>query len=129
MTIETMTPNDAILAHVNWKLRIHALISGKLPDKLDPAVIARDNVCDLGKWLHGEGKNQIPQARHAELFKTHAEFHREAAHIVGEVYAGHNAGLAVIDMSSPFGKLTTRIVGMLSSLDLGVVATRRGSSP
>jgi hypothetical protein len=111
-----MKLQDAITAHVNWKLRIHALLTGKLADKLDPAAIARDNVCDLGKWIWGEGKNEIPQATLAELRATHAEFHREAARIVSEVYSGHTIGLEAIDPNTPFGKLTTKIVGILSKL-------------
>jgi hypothetical protein len=112
-----MTAKDAISAHVNWKLRIHTLLSGKLPEKLEPTTIARDNVCELGKWIHGDGKKQISGAQHAELLAVHADFHREAARIVGEFYAGHKIGLEVIDMESTFGKLTTRIVGVLSRMD------------
>jgi methyl-accepting chemotaxis protein len=111
-----MTSKDAITAHVNWKLRIHTLLTGKLPDKLDPQSIARDNVCELGKWLHSDGRNEIPKAQHAELLAIHADFHKEAARIVGEFYAGHNVGPEVIEMNSTFGKLTTRIVGILSKL-------------
>jgi methyl-accepting chemotaxis protein len=112
-----MTPKDAITAHVNWKLRIHALLTGKLPEKLDPTSIARDNVCELGKWIYGEGKVKMPAAQHATLVAAHGAFHKEAARIVSEVYAGHKIGLEAIDMNAPFGKLTTQVVGILSKLD------------
>ena len=112
-----MSPKDAITAHVNWKLRIHALLSGKLSEKLDPSIITRDNVCELGKWLYGEGKGQMSGEAHSELTAAHAAFHKEAARIVSEVYGGHKIGLEVIEMNSPFGKLTTRIVGILSRMD------------
>ena len=112
-----MTPKDAITAHVNWKLRIHALLTGKLSEKLEPTTIARDNVCELGKWIYGEGKVTMPPAERAALVAAHAAFHKEAARIVGEVYAGHNIGLEVIDMDAPFGKLTTQVVGILTKLD------------
>jgi len=112
-----MSPKDAITAHVNWKLRIHALLSGKLSEKLDPGSITRDNVCELGKWLYGEGKGQMSGEAHSELTAAHAAFHKEAARIVSEVYGGHKIGLEVIEMNSPFGKLTTRIVGILSRMD------------
>jgi methyl-accepting chemotaxis protein len=112
-----MTPKDAITAHVNWKLRIHAFLTGKLSEKLDPTTIARDNVCELGKWLYGEGKGKMPTAQHAALVAAHGSFHKEAARIVSEVYAGHKIGLEAIEMSAPFGKLTTQVVGILSKLD------------
>ena len=111
-----MTTKDAITAHVNWKLRIHTLLVGKLSEKLDPATIVRDNVCELGKWIHTDGKKQIPGAQHAELLAIHADFHRETARIVGEFYAGHKIGLEAIEMDSVFGKLTTKIVGILSRI-------------
>ncbi len=113
-----MTTKDAIAAHVNWKLRIHALLSGKLAEKLDPTTIARDNVCELGKWIHGEARTSIPKPAHAELMSTHADFHREAARIISEANAGHLTGLEAIGPDSTFGKLTTRIVGMLSKLNI-----------
>jgi hypothetical protein len=111
-----MNPKDAITAHVNWKLRIHTLLSGKLPDKLDPSTIEKDNVCELGKWIHSDARSQLPKPQHGELLAIHAEFHREAARIVRETYAGHPIGLEAIEMGSPFGKLTTKIVGILSQL-------------
>lgn len=114
-----MTPKDAIAAHVNWKLRIHTLLSGKLTEKLDPATIEKDNVCELGKWIHSDGRNEIPKDQHGELLAAHADFHREAARIVRECYAGHKIGLEVIEMNAPFGKLTTRIVGILSKMGKG----------
>lgn len=111
-----VTSKDAISAHVNWKLRIHALLTGKLPEKLDPSLITRDNVCELGKWLNSDGKQEIPSALHAELLAVHADFHREAARIVGGFYAGHKIGLEAIEMDSAFGKMTTKIVGILSKI-------------
>jgi methyl-accepting chemotaxis protein len=113
-----MTSKDAITAHVNWKLRIHALLSGKLAEKLDPSMIARDDLCELGKWIYGEARSVVPGPVHADLRSTHAEFHREASRIVGEFYAGRSIGLGAIEMDSPFGKLTTRIVGLLSKLNV-----------
>jgi hypothetical protein len=111
-----MSPKDAITAHVNWKLRIHALLSGKLSEKLDPGAIARDDTCELGKWIHGEGRTQMPKDAHSDLMTSHASFHKEAARIVKDLYAGQKIGLEAIDMSAPFGKLTTRVVGILSKL-------------
>jgi hypothetical protein len=111
-----MNAKDAISAHVNWKLRIHALLSGKLAEKLDPQAIEKDNVCDLGKWLYSDGRTQLAKPQHADLMEAHSQFHREAARIVRENYAGHKIGLEAIEMDSPFGKLTTKIVGILSTV-------------
>ena len=106
-----MTAKDAIGAHVNWKLRIHALLSGRLSEQLDPAAIARDDGCELGQWIRGEGRG------HADLSSAHAEFHKEAARIIREHYSGRKIGLEAISPDSAFGKLTTRIVGMLTKIE------------
>lgn len=110
-----MNAQDAISAHVNWKLRIRTLLSGKLAEKLDPQAIEKDNLCELGKWLYSDGRTQLAKQQHAELMAAHTQFHREAARIVRENYAGHKIGLEAIEMDSPFGKLTTKIVGILSA--------------
>lgn len=112
-----MTIKDAITAHVNWKLRIHALISGRLPEKLDPSTIARDNLCELGKWLHSDAeKADLHEPQRAELLAIHADFHRETARIVKEFYAGKKIGPEAVGLDSPFGKLTTQIVSSLSKI-------------
>lgn len=112
-----MTARDAIVAHVNWKLKIHALLSGRLPKKLDPSTIEKDNVCEFGRWLHSDGERSMLAPQHAELIGIHAEFHREAARIVRETYAGRKIGHDAIGMNSLFSKLTARIVGILARMD------------
>ena len=111
-----MTCKGAILAHANWKLRIHTLLTGRPTEKLDPAIVARGNECDLGRWLLSNAKNVIPRAQHAELLSVHADFHREAARIVREAYAGQGLGREAIEQDTAFNKFTTRIVGILSKL-------------
>ena len=55
-------------------------------EQLDVATIAKDNCCDLGKWLHGEAKTQFGQlGSHGECVKKHAEFHTEAAKVALEI--------------------------------------------
>jgi hypothetical protein len=111
-----MTCKSAILAHANWKLRIHSLLSGRSIEKLDPAIVARSNECDLGRWLLSDVRNVIPRAQHAELLTVHADFHREAARIVREAYGGQDLGRKAMEQDTAFGKLTTRIVGILSKI-------------
>jgi len=114
-----MTCKGAILAHANWKLRIHSLLTGRLTEKLDPALVARSNECDLGRWLLSGARKVIPRPQHAELLTLHAAFHREAARIVRETYAGQCPGREVMEQDTEFSRLTTRIVGILSRLAQG----------
>lgn len=65
----------AVLAHVNWKWRFLAHVEGH--KKLDPAVVERDDACELGKWIL---KNQHLShlAEYGSLKQWHSEFHRVA---------------------------------------------------
>ncbi|UTH73687.1 CZB domain-containing protein [Chromobacterium sp. IIBBL 290-4] len=49
---------------------------------MDVETISRDNCCELGKWLHGDGRNRYGKL---SIFQTcvhrHAIFHREAGKI------------------------------------------------
>ena len=81
-----MDLSQAIQKHAEWKLKFRSAISGK--ETLDAATIAKDNCCELGKWLHGEGKIKYSKlASHADCTSKHASFHIEA----GKVAAAINA--------------------------------------
>jgi methyl-accepting chemotaxis protein len=66
--------DNALSAHQEWKSAIHvAVASGR---KLDVASIRPDDCCELGRWLHGDGR-KLHSARlsFTELLETHADFH------------------------------------------------------
>lgn len=78
--------NRAFMAHANVKNRLKRAIVGE--EEIDPAVIRRDDVCEVGKWIHGEGKSKF--AAHPlfqEFRKVHADFH-SCAHNVMMLYKG-----------------------------------------
>ncbi len=47
-----MDLDQAVAKHAEWKVKFRKAISAK--EQLDTASIAKDNCCELGKWLHGE---------------------------------------------------------------------------
>jgi hypothetical protein len=80
----------AIRAHHEWKLRLDELLQGELRETLDPVTICRDDLCDLGQWIHcGQGRRVFG---HLPLFEDlrlcHADFHL----VAGEVVHGMRAG-------------------------------------
>lgn len=85
-----MNLKDAIDAHSKWKVRLRMFLSGT-GEKLDPAVVERDNQCDLGKWIHGEGARHGASADYQKLRTEHALFHRCAAKVVRTAMAGKKA--------------------------------------
>lgn len=76
--------DQAIAAHANWKMKFRSAISGKL--RMDQPTIAKDNCCDLGKWLHGEGKAQCgSKPEFVALVEKHKAFHVEAGKVAQAV--------------------------------------------
>jgi methyl-accepting chemotaxis protein len=102
-----MDLNLAIAVHSEWKTLLLAAIINN--ETLDTASIAKDNCCELGKWLHSDAK-----ARYGSLpsFVTcvakHAKFHVEASKVAAAIntkkypdaHAMLNAGTAYSAASS-----------------------------
>ncbi len=79
-----MDLSTAIQKHAEWKTKFRSAMMKQ--EQLDVATIAKDNCCDLGKWLHGEAKAQFGQlGSHTDCIKKHAEFHTEAAKVAVEI--------------------------------------------
>ena len=83
-----MNFDDAIAAHIKWKVRLNQFIDGTSTEKLDSNVVCKDNMCDLGKWIYGEGAKYKAEVSHRTLVERHANFHRCAADVVKKVEAG-----------------------------------------
>jgi methyl-accepting chemotaxis protein len=57
-------------------------------DSLDAAAYEKDNHCELGKWLYGEGKAQYGKFNtYSLLVSKHAAFHEVAGRIVQAINA------------------------------------------
>jgi hypothetical protein len=73
-------------AHLNWKLKLRGAISNQ--EKLDADTIARDNCCDLGRWLSTEAKAAHGlKAEYQALVSKHHMFHREAGKVAQMINA------------------------------------------
>jgi methyl-accepting chemotaxis protein len=81
-----MNTNEAIAKHAQWTFKFRTAIHEG--QQLDVNAIARDNQCDFGKWLHGEGRSLYGDSPvHARCVADHAAFHREAAKVAAAVNA------------------------------------------
>lgn len=79
---------EAIDAHVNWKNRLEAQLTGDA-EKLEIGQVAADDRCTLGTWIHGPGKQQYGKLpEFAELMREHANFHLTAGKILMDVHEG-----------------------------------------
>lgn len=81
-----MDLKQAIEKHVAWKMKFRAAIDAR--QTMDQVAIAKDNVCDLGAWLHGPGRIECSRcASFDALIEAHREFHVEAGRIAAAINA------------------------------------------
>ena len=75
-----MDLDNAVAAHTQWKTKFRTAISAK--QTVDAATIGKDNCCELGKWLYGEGKLQLgSKPEFQALIERHRGFHTEAGKV------------------------------------------------
>ena len=77
-----MNLDNAISAHAAWKTKFRAAIASK--EAMDAVTIGKDNCCELGKWLHGEGGGLYgTKPEFTALIQSHKVFHVEAGKVAG----------------------------------------------
>ena len=114
-----MNFTGAIQAHSNWKLRLVAQCRGTSSENIDVQMLAKDNACELGKWIHGLGQQYASDPRFKQLINLHAAFHKSAAAIAQMIGsgAGHRSGSPHTLPESEFGRLS---VGVLLTCLMGL---------
>lgn len=114
---------SATNAHKAWKKRLHDCVSGSC-NTLDPALIALDNRCDLGKWLYAI-RDQRPalsadtQRLFTRLLEEHAAFHRVAAGVVEQAMADQQKeALQQLQAGGEYARISNQVIGTLGELYL-----------
>lgn len=111
-----MNFDTAVEAHMAWKIKFRVAMQNR--QQLDEASIGRDNCCELGKWLHGEGSIRhggLPSF--APCVQKHAEFHREAAQVAHAINRGEFARAeALLGPSSSYSSASGAVVLHLGKL-------------
>ena len=81
-----MNFKEATNAHTDWKIRLRGAISEN--STLDLDAIARDDCCELGRWLHGPSKARYGALpAHGACLVAHARFHFRAADVAATINA------------------------------------------
>lgn len=104
-----MDLDTASQTHVAWKVKLRAAISKQ--ESLDARTIGADNCCELGKWLHGEGKTRYGRlGSYGDCVAKHAAFHR-AAGAVAEVINRKDFGKAqaMLESGAPYAAATAAV--------------------
>lgn len=106
----------AIQRHAEWKMKF--LSAMRQHQALDPVIIAKDNYCELGKWLHGEGKAKFGNLdSHAGCVLSHAAFHVEAGKVAQAINAkNYIEAENMLDDGTPYANASDEIVGTIMKL-------------
>jgi methyl-accepting chemotaxis protein len=106
--------------HAQWKETLRAaVLTG---ESIDTTIIQRDDCCELGKWLYGDGQKLYwgKQEFH-DLLICHREFHLLVG-AVAEVINGQQYELATtyLGNDSPFSKSSREVTMAIERLELAV---------
>jgi methyl-accepting chemotaxis protein len=113
-----MDLDSAASAHTQWKTKLRVAINNK--EKLDAAAIGRDDVCELGKWLHGAGKVHASKPAFADVVAKHKAFHAEAGKIAVLINGGKFAEADAALNASAYVNASTATVAALRQLKKSV---------
>lgn len=108
--------DEAIAVHLNWKRHLRDCLDGsaKCPNAEQAA---NDSLCDLGRWLFGEGSQFANLPAYEELRQHHARFHQESAKILRLIADGklEEAEQMLLD-DGPFLESSAEVVGAIGRL-------------
>jgi Chemoreceptor zinc-binding domain len=107
---------NAIAAHVEWKTKLRAAITAQ--SELDALTAAKDDVCPLGKWLHGDARTKYAHlAEYAGCLQSHAAFHREAGRVATLINGKrYTEATSALDAGSPYAKASMDATIAISKL-------------
>jgi hypothetical protein len=104
-----LTLDQAMLGHQLWKSSLqNAVESG---EKLDVALIRRDDCCDLGKWLQSDGRVAYGHSpEFSKLLDIHNEFHLVTS-VVANIINGkdYEQAKTMLDGSSQFSSASREV--------------------
>jgi len=84
------TITKAIGTHGAWKKRLSTAIANGMHTE-DVSIVAQDDQCEFGRWLHGSNPTGSDQGHHQAATTLHAAFHKEAANTLRLISAGNKA--------------------------------------
>lgn len=114
--------DSAIAAHENWKLRLTNHLNGTSTEQFDPAVVCLDDRCDLGKWLHGAGRERLGKyPAFSVLVARHKYFHLQASTVLLQQQGG-DAAAAEKTLNGAFKHGSSQVVLLLKELKRGLGA-------
>jgi aerotaxis receptor len=124
LTAEDLDFSKWTAAHRNWRRRLTDYIQGASQEELDEGIVCRDDCCELGIWINGNGNRfygKLPVF--GKLREHHTRFHRSAGNVV-HTYKQEGRHAATKALHSEFDLASLKVIEHLESLEQDV----KGSS-
>jgi hypothetical protein len=102
-----MDLSTAAETHAQWKVKLRAAIAKR--EQMDITTLSRDDCCELGQWLHGEGRARFGRlVSHADCVNKHVVFHAEVAQVAKAVNAArYQAAETMLGAGTPYARAST----------------------
>ena len=111
--VQAFDVEAALSAHIDWKRRLRDAVSRGYCEQ-DSDDVGRDDLCELGRWLHSLPPEYGATSWCEEIVEWHARFHREAAGVVQLIETGRmDEARVAMDPESEFARTSRDLVAML----------------
>ncbi len=112
--------NNMVMAHFRWKEKLKSAIEKQEP--IDIHTAGRDDQCELGKWIYGEGKQYARLAEYKDLVEKHAKFHALIPPVIEQARSSPLQALAMLDSvkGGVFGKASTNCINAIGEIKRAV---------
>ena len=119
---------QAISKHIEWKVKFMSTILKQ--ESMDTETISNDNCCELGKWLHEDGKTQFENlASYAICLEKHVTFHLEAGKIAAKINEKKfNDAEAMLNVGQPYTTSSNNLNLAIKNLENEVHQKNRGQT-
>lgn len=104
-----MNLGNAVQTHAQWKTKLRSAIAKH--EQLDLMTLSRDDCCELGQWLHGEGKSSYGRlTSHGDCIHKHLAFHSEVTKVARAVNAMQfDAAEGMLNAGTPYAKASSAL--------------------
>lgn len=104
-----MDLNTAVQKHAEWKTKLRSAIAKQ--EQMDVTTLSRDDCCELGQWLHGDGRAQFGKLpAHTDCVHKHQAFHNEVAKVATAVNAKrYTYAEGLLGAATPYAKASSAL--------------------
>lgn len=114
-------------AHAEWMAELREFIYGN--GEMDPEYVARDDRCELGQWLYGEGMRYSHLEEYDHAVQLHAALHRHAAHVVNLVRTGRRTeAMAHVETGGKLRKMSAALIKSFARLNRRITPAKRAGN-